>query len=62
MGKTRKDALRFGTETKDRQSKRQVSNTKANKALKQLMEEDEEFGERYDHEMEISEWYDEQDY
>jgi hypothetical protein len=62
MGKTRKDALRYGNETKDKQPKRQVSNTKANKALKRLMEEDEEFGERYDHEMEISEWYDEQDY
>jgi hypothetical protein len=62
MGKTRKDALRFGTETKDRQPKHQVSNKKANKALKRLMEEDEEFGERYDHEMEISEWHDEQDY
>jgi len=32
MGKTRKDALRFGNETKDRRPKRQVSNTKVNKA------------------------------
>jgi hypothetical protein len=43
MGKTRKDALRYGTETKDRQSKRQVDNKKANKAFKRLMEEDEDF-------------------
>jgi hypothetical protein len=43
MGKTRKDALRYGNETKDKQPKRQVSNTKANKAFKRLMEEDEDF-------------------
>ena len=60
MGKTRKDALRFGNETKDR-NHRQKSN-KANKAFKRLMTkyEDEEFGEWYEQEMEMADWHDEQ--